>query len=92
GLLSAIQMQFYELGILTGIIIICTFILDGNVLIKRELVKNIQYENIEMIKPENHPALIADLKNRTGLNIHRIVINKIDFLKDTANVKIYYYE
>jgi hypothetical protein len=62
------------------------------VLIKRELVKNIQYENIEMIKPENHPALIADLKNRTGLNIHRIVINKIDFLKDTANVKIYYYE
>lgn len=92
GLISAIQLEYYELAILSGIIIVSTFILDGNVLIKRELSKSVQYENIEMIKPDNHAALIEDLKNRTGLKIHRIAINKIDFLKDTANIKIYYYE
>lgn len=92
GLISAIQLEYYELAILSGIIIVSTFILDGNVLIKRELSKSVQYENIEMIKPDNHSALIEDLKNRTGLKIHRIAINKIDFLKDTANIRIYYYE
>lgn len=92
GLISAIQLEYYELGIINGIIIIITFVLDGNILIKREFSKNVQYENIEMIKPEHHAALIEDLKNRTGLNVHRIAIGKIDFLKDTAAIKIYYYD
>jgi hypothetical protein len=56
------------------------------------MVKNVQYENIEMIKPENYDALVQDLRNRTGLNIHRVTVNRIDFLKDVAVVKIYYYE
>jgi hypothetical protein len=92
GLISAIQLEYYELGIINGIIILSTFVLDGNLIFKRELTKNIQYENIEMIKPENHERLIQDLKNRTGLNIHRITVNRIDFLKDSAVVKIYYYQ
>ena len=55
-------------------------------------MKTIQYENIELIKPENYNSLIDDLKKRTGLNIHRASVNRIDFLKDIAVVKIYYYE
>mgnify|MGYP003380474646 CR=1 FL=1 len=39
-----------------------------------------------MIKPEHHNALIDDLRKRTGLDIHRVSINKIDFLKDIAAV------
>ena len=92
GLISAIQLEYFELSVLNGIIVLVTFIMDGNMFIKRESAKNVQYENIEMIKPENHKELIEDLKKRTGLNVHRIYINKIDFLKDTALVTIYYYE
>jgi hypothetical protein len=92
GLISAIRLPIFELSIICGIIVVTTFILDGNILIRYELTKSIQYENIEMIKPVNHPMLIEDLKERTGLNIHRITINKIDFLKDTAVVKVFYYE
>lgn len=92
GVISAIHLEYYELGVVHGIILIGTFVLDGGVILKRELVKSIQYENIEMIKPGNHEALIDDLRNRTGLNIHRVVIGKIDFLKDSATVKAYYYE
>ncbi|HXA01398.1 MAG TPA: DUF4956 domain-containing protein [Cytophagaceae bacterium] len=92
GLISAIQLEYYELAIINGVIILSTFVLDGNFILKRELTKNIQYENIEMIKPENHGKLIEDLKNRTGLNIHRISVNRIDFLKDSAVIKIYYYQ
>jgi hypothetical protein len=91
GLISAIQLEFYELAIINGIIVGATYLLDGNIILKREFSKNVQYENIDMIKPENHAQLIEDLKKRTGLNIHRIAVNRIDFLKDTAVVKIYYY-
>jgi hypothetical protein len=91
GLISAIQLEYYELAIINGIIVGATFLLDGNLILRREFFKNVQYENIEMIKPENHALLMEDLRKRTGLNIHRIAVNRIDFLKDTAVVKIYYY-
>ena len=92
GVISAIQLEYYQLGIIHGIILAGTFILDGRVIFRNELIRSIQYENIELIKPGNHDALIEDLRNRTGLNIHRIVIGRIDFLKDSARIKVYYYD
>ena len=50
------------------------------------------YENIDLIKPEKHEELIADLKERTGLEIHRIQVGRVDFLRDVARVQIFYYE
>jgi hypothetical protein len=92
GLISAIQLEYYELGILSGVIIAGTFVLDGNVLFKRELCKRIEYENIDLIKPDKKQELIEDLRKRTGLNIHRVAINRINFLRDTATIRVYYYE
>jgi hypothetical protein len=45
-----------------------------------------------MIKPEFRMSLMADLEKRMGIKINRISIGKVDFLKDTAVIKIYYYE
>jgi hypothetical protein len=91
GLVSAIQLEFYKLGIINGIVVVFTFLLDGNLIIKREFSKRVQYDNIELIKPEQREELIADLKNRTGLNISRISIVKIDFLRDMAIIDVHYY-
>ena len=93
GLICAVsKATYFELGLINIILIGFTYALDGNWLVKNELVKTVQYENIELIKPQNYAALMEDLRNRTGLQIHRISIYKIDFLKDVAIVKIYYYE
>ena len=51
---------------------------------------NIDYEKIENVKPENHEALLADLKERTGLNIQDFQLSRMNFLRDTARIKIYY--
>jgi O-succinylbenzoate synthase len=59
---------------------------------KQETAKQIIYENIELIKPEKRDELMADLENRTGQKINRISIGRIDFLRDTALIKIYFYE
>lgn len=93
GLIAAVsKTSYFELCIINLIIVAVTFALDGNWLMKNEMVHNIQYENIDMIKPENYQALLSDLRKRTGLNIHRVSIGKIDFLRDVATVKAYYYE
>ena len=54
--------------------------------------KTIVYEKIENIKPSRYNELIADLEDRTGMTIIRAEVGKIDFLKDTAEIKIYYEE
>jgi hypothetical protein len=56
------------------------------------IIKSITYEKIENVKPENHEALIADLRDRTGLDINRVQIGRIDFLRDTVKLIIFYYE
>ncbi|MFZ4399552.1 MAG: DUF4956 domain-containing protein [Bacteroidales bacterium] len=92
GLISAIHLKYYELIIINGIILLFIYILDGNKFFRREQSKLVDYENIEMIKAGNYNILLNDLKNRTGLTIHRINIEKIDFLKDSALIKIFFYE
>lgn len=55
-----------------------------------EIRKSITYDRIEMIRPENWQLLFADLRERTGLPIKRIEIGNLNFLRDTAEIKIYY--
>jgi hypothetical protein len=89
---SANRGNILEISLINGVILLGAFLLDGNVLMKTEFVKTVQYENIELIRPERQAELIADLEARTGLKIHKISVGKVDFLRDTAVVKIYYYE
>jgi hypothetical protein len=44
-----------------------------------------------LIKPEKAAEMKKDLENRTGLSLNRFEIGKIDFLNDTAQVRVYYY-
>jgi hypothetical protein len=73
------------------VIIAITFCMEKMWLLKHELSKIIVYEKIELIKPENHTLLLNDLKERTGIkNIKRVEIGKIDFLKDTCRLQIFF--
>lgn len=93
GLITALSKgTWFELLFLNLIIILFTYLLESSSFIKKEETKTIQYENIEMIHPQFHKELQAELEKRMGIKINRIAIGKIDFLKDTAQIKIYYYE
>ncbi|MGX8713492.1 MAG: DUF4956 domain-containing protein [bacterium] len=52
--------------------------------------KIITYEKIELIRPDRHEELLADLKERTGLDIIKVQVGSINFLKDTAFLKVTY--
>jgi hypothetical protein len=72
-------------------IIIITFCLEKIWLQKRELAKIVIYEKIDLIVPEKNQELINDLQLRTGIaKINRVEIGKINFLKDTCTLQIFY--
>jgi hypothetical protein len=83
-------ISYGELVIANMVILVTIFILEKNLLHSRDFVKVIKYEKIDLIKPENYHTLIKDLKERTGFNIQKAEIESINFLNDTAMVKIFY--
>lgn len=88
--LSGNKITYIELVFANLVIIFITWILEKSRFSNYEFKKTILYEKIELIKPKNHKLLIEDLENRTGLKINRFEIEEINFLRDTANITIYY--
>ncbi len=90
--MSSKKISYAELLLVNVIIVSIIYLLEKLWLLKHESSKVILYEKIELIKPEKQKQLIADIEERTGIKISRIEIGKINFLKDTARVKVFYYE
>ncbi len=55
-----------------------------------EVSRRIVYEKIELIRPDRREALIADLEARLGVKIKQVIIGKVNFMRDTAQLTIYY--
>jgi len=89
--LSGSKVSHMELLITNLLVISVTYGLERVWLLKHESSKLIIYEKIELITPEKYDEMLVDLQQRTGLTIHRAEIGKINFLRDTAEVIIYYY-
>ncbi len=88
--LSNKSISILELLFTNGFITLITYLIDRVWFQTMELKKSITYEKIDLILPEKKEELIDDLKLRTGLPIHEVKIEKIDFLRDTAAITIYY--
>jgi hypothetical protein len=89
--LASRQISMAELAVINTSTVLITYGLEYLWLLKHETRKTITYERIELIRPENYDEMLADLQERTGLAINRFEVGKIDFLNDTAQVRIFYY-
>ncbi|MBP1664203.1 MAG: hypothetical protein H6Q19_1343 [Bacteroidetes bacterium] len=92
GLLSGIQLELYELVIIFCVLFVVLIVLDTRILLKRESTKVIYFEDVELLHTDRQSELIEVLKQRTGLNIHRITVEEISYLRDFGMITIYYYE
>lgn len=68
------------------------FVLEYAFRLSHESSKKIVYERIELVNENRREELLEDLRKRTGINIHRVDVSSINFLRDTARLVIYYYE
>ena len=95
GMINAMfsrRISYVEFLTANVLIISLAYIIERVLARSKESCKRITYEKIDLIKPENRQQLMDDLKERTGLNIHRIHIERINFLRDTARIIVYYRE
>jgi len=86
------KVSYAELLFTNMALIVVTYLLERVFFLKHETRKTIDYEKIELIKPENYELMLQDLEERTGLVINRAEVGRIDFLRDSARVRIFYYE
>ena len=89
--LASNKLSIAEMALINVFMVVLTYILEFLWLMKHETRKTIVYERIDLILPEKEAEMKKDLEKRTGLSINRFEIGKIDFLNDTAQVRVYYY-
>lgn len=56
----------------------------------RESCKFVKYDNIDLIQPERYDELKADLERRLGVEVFRVEVGAVDFLKDMAMLRVFY--
>ena len=86
----ATSVSYVELIVTNLIFVIASGIMEFSSLRDKVNVKLVTYEKINLITPDKHDEMMADLKTRTGLDIIKFEVGHIDFLKDIALVKVYY--
>lgn len=84
-------VSYAELLFINLVVVVIVWGLEKVWLLKHESSKRITYEKIDLIKPEKYNELLEDIQERTGLKVNRIEVGSVNFLRDTANVKVYYY-
>lgn len=92
GLIMAISnLPLIALGAIGLLLIGFIALLESGVFSRRELRQDVLYDNIKLINAHARTELIADLRARTGLNIHRVEVEEIDLVRDVANLAVYYH-
>lgn len=88
SVVHAMASEYIELFIIDAIVL--ASITGFEMTMKIQPTKLIQYDRVELVKPENRELLKADLEERTGLKILKIDVGGIDFLKDSVVIRITY--
>lgn len=91
ALLSAVSdMSHLELAVVLGVICVMAYLAETSLMVPMLEELTIEYEKIENILPERREELLADLRERTGLDIKTVEILHTNFLRDTAQLKVQY--
>ncbi|MBR1940801.1 MAG: DUF4956 domain-containing protein [Bacteroidaceae bacterium] len=82
------SITILELCLTNLIVVFCVWICEQK--LKIHPCKLIQYDRIELVKPEHRAELIADIEQRFGLKVLKVEVGGIDTLRDMAVLKVCY--
>ena len=77
-----------ELVVIDAITAIAIFMFEK--VLKVSATKLVQYDRIELIKPEKREELKADLEERLGVKVLKVEVGAVDFLRDMAVLRVSY--
>jgi len=88
--ITNVHISLLQLVIVNAFVILSAGLMESDLIFHRELYKKVRYDRIDLILPGRYEELLSDLKERTGLNITQVEIGSVDFLRDSAEITIYY--
>lgn len=86
----AVSVSYVELLVTNGLFVLMTWLMEKTRIVSKSACKLIKYEKIDLVTPDKYNEMLEDIKKRTGLKISKCEVGYIDFLKDTALIKVYY--
>ena len=86
----AVQLSVVEVIVANALFIISVWVIENERWLKHISCKLVLYDKIQLITPDKREELIADLQKRIGIEITRIEIGNVDFLRDSVYIKVYY--
>lgn len=88
--LSNKKMSYVEILTANAVVILMAYYLDRYWSRQKTASKDILYQSLDYIKPDQHELLKKDLEDKLGFEILNIEIGQIDFERQTVKVKIRY--
>jgi hypothetical protein len=88
--LSKNYLSYFELTLVNLLFVGTLWLLEKALMLRQEDSLQVVYENIENLHRKKEEDLLKDLENRTGIKIKRYKIDKIDFLRDVAQITIFF--
>ena len=79
------------MALVNALIVALVAILESEKLVAHTATKLVLYDNIALIVPDKREELKADLEKRLGFPIENLEVGHVDFLKDSAFIKVYYH-
>ena len=91
ALLAAVgTMHHLELVCLNLLVSVLALVLETRVLLPRHSEREVEYEKIENVHRDRRELLIADLRDRTGLDVFRVDVVSVSYLRDTALLRMHF--
>lgn len=85
-----VTLSYGELFLTNLIFIVCIKLAENQPWLKHVSEKLVMYDRIDLITPEKREEMIEDLHKRLGVEIIKVEVGAIDFLRDIAMIKVYY--
>lgn len=82
--------NFLQILLANGMMMVLLLVLERGWGFRYEVSQKLTYDRIELIPPDKHDLLKADLQKRLGLPVSRLEIGRIDFSRDTAEIRVFY--
>ena len=86
------ESAWWMLLAVNAVVVSVLFVLEREWGFHYESVQAVRYERIDLIRPDQRDLLLADLCQRTGLPVQRVEIGRLNFLNDTAELRVFYDE
>ena len=80
------ETSYSELTLITFSLVGLAAVAESQRFVPTVYERKITYDRVDKVQPENHQELLEELRERTGLNIVKFELGKLDLIK--GNVKI----